>query len=1797
MTPYKALVGIVVFALVSASLATGARASSPGQLEVTFFAVGQGDSALYRGPCGELGLIDANSAAVAPVVAAVGGRPLKWISTSHYDADHIAGVTGLASRGLVPGTVYDRGGDRDAKNTRTYREYFDYVHSGIVRHVPLTIDDEFSLCDGADKVSFKVHWVGTADPVVDGRPVTEENDRGICLKVEYRDFDLATCGDINGVSEGSRRNVESVVAPRIGDVEVAKVNHHGARYSSNASYVSTLSAQASVASLGANSYGHPHPDVVARWREEGDLFLTNQPDGLPEDGTVTVATTGVRGFSVSTSHSGERKQYPFDENRFSVSDATVTEGDEGSVTATFVISRPLAGSSASVDFHTADGTAQAGSDYASLMGSVVFAPETIEIPVNVTVSGDDEKEPSETLALQITSPDTNLLGDVVGQATIVNDDGFGALDVIAKTGDTVNIGGVSASLTGLGPEPSINDDGTVAFVGRHGGGEGIFVWEDDAVRNINPQFSQNPSRTFGDTVQINNEGMVVGRDRVSGSPPSSRIRVWNSHASNEHTVVAVGGTSNPDNFTAVAGPASLGNNGGVAFVGITPFATNLVTSAPPYEENSLAALHTGLRPMVDDDGRVVVKVTGGSGTGDVLRLYSGNLEPLPSVACAPGAICAHPEFTLIGRAAGTSDDGTLVSFYAVTEPADNTAGVFASVAQPDGTRLLVRAAGVSGNGYLDPGETWDDLDGNGRFDTPSETDRGPFSRFEPHARVAVNQGGGDASTATVVFTGYDTDDKKGLYSARLDLSSLIVEAATPVLRLGDEVDGLSGTVDGFSVFDPLNTGEDQDLVLWAKTSTGLEAILHQRSSVTPLVFIAGAGGSELFDPSGEKLWLRLFEGQRFIGERLNLKDPANQQLAAHDVLREVVPGAQIYGPLLETLKSHGYREYSFLEGGAFRPERRTAAGCDTSQSNERPNLFVFAYDWRKDNASNAEKLKDFMGCVQQFHPEAKVNVLAHSMGGVLARRYIIDNPAQHRVNSLVTMGTPWLGAPKMLFVLESGHFLPFVASGPGVKAAVETMPALHQLLPSRASLALGAPPPLGEAGRDFDGDGRDDEFYDFDKLVDVLNHKHPGFAPGTTGDRFHGHALGSSAQDDWQDDASGVDYYHLFGQEGSETTPEQVVAVRWWTCIIDKVDPTRDCNLPELLRLEFGAGDGTVPTLSASRRGLADFNHRTATVLPVPGEAQGHNGMLRNPDLQRQVLTWLDDEGGPKPPHGATPLSLASAAQKSDTAAALAAPPIPGPSHWLTVVGGRSVVVSDDKGNDTAPVDGTTLRGTVPGVEQFFVGDDAVTVAMPAGEPILTSFETTGEPMLIEVLTSDGSGTVAGAARYLDLELPGGISAVVEATASGVTDLRYDGDGDGTFESSVAPTVSLSGPDAQDRDGPALTITETPAGDSTTVAVLGEDSGAGVNDIYYSLDGSHFAPYTGEVSVNPKDHAVVWVLADDSAGNRSAASHRLTPAPADEPPVAEDVIVGTSEDAPVEVALNGEDPEGAPLTFKTITEPSHGNLSGTGATRTYHPAPDFHGTDHFTYVANDGREDSNVATVTITVAPVNDAPIATDDSLSIVTGTALTLAAPGVLANDRDADGDTLRAELVGRASQGTVDLLPDGSLHYVPAAGFQGTDQFTYLVADGTLKSHLATVVITVAPSNAPDCSRFSPSSGVLWPPNHKLRSITVTGARNTPGGPLAVTITGVEQDELVNGLGDGDQGPDAVFTAVPDEVRLRAERSGDGDGRVYWVLFTATDTTGASCSGAVTVGVPHHQNGPPAVDSSPPRFNSRGV
>src|SRR5207253_797573 len=170
------------------------------------------------------------------------------------------------------------------------------------------------------------------------------------------------------------------------------------------------------------------------------------------------------------------------------------------------------------------------------------------------------------------------------------------------------------------------------------------------------------------------------------------------------------------------------------------------------------------------------------------------------------------------------------------------------------------------------------------------------------------------------------------------------------------------------------------------------------------------------------------------------------------------------------------------------------------------------------------------------------------------------------------------------------------------------------------------------------------------------------------------------------------------------------------------------------------------------------------------------------------------------------------------------------------------------------------------------------------------------------------------------------------------------------------------------------------------------------------------------------------------------------------------------------VLANDTDVDDDPLTAILVDGPAHGTLNlNSDGSFTYTPALNYNGPDSFTYKANDGQADSPTnATVSITVTPVNDAPVAAnDDSYTTAEDTQLTVSAEGRRVEEGDVDGDALSAVLVSNPTHGTLTLNGDGSFTYMPALNFNGIDSFTYKASDDQAQSGVATVTITVTPVN----------------------------------------------------------------------------------------------------------------------------------
>lgn len=192
--------------------------------------------------------------------------------------------------------------------------------------------------------------------------------------------------------------------------------------------------------------------------------------------------------------------------------------------------------------------------------------------------------------------------------------------------------------------------------------------------------------------------------------------------------------------------------------------------------------------------------------------------------------------------------------------------------------------------------------------------------------------------------------------------------------------------------------------------------------------------------------------------------------------------------------------------------------------------------------------------------------------------------------------------------------------------------------------------------------------------------------------------------------------------------------------------------------------------------------------------------------------------------------------------------------------------------------------------------------------------------------------------------------------------------------------------------------------------------------------------------------------------------------PSNHRPNAENQSITTAEDTTVNIELNATDADQNPLTYDVVNGPMHGTLNGTPPNLTYTSNANFHGSDRFTFKVNDGHVDSDTATVTITVTPVNDRPVANDLTLSTTEGTPIAIALTG-----SDVDSDELAFSIINDPTHGQLSGAAP-KLTYTPDAGYTGQDEFQLKVNDGQLDSNVATVTITVKPMGSANSTIYLP-------------------------------------------------------------------------------------------------------------------------
>ncbi len=464
--------------------------------------------------------------------------------------------------------------------------------------------------------------------------------------------------------------------------------------------------------------------------------------------------------------------------------------------------------------------------------------------------------------------------------------------------------------------------------------------------------------------------------------------------------------------------------------------------------------------------------------------------------------------------------------------------------------------------------------------------------------------------------------------------------------------------------------------------------------------------------------------------------------------------------------------------------------------------------------------------------------------------------------------------------------------------------------------------------------------------------------------------------------------------------------------------------------------------------------------------------------------------------------------------------------------------------------------------DQFSVNENGQLVISLPDSILNNDSDPEGDTLEAILVTQPANGT-------LTLNPDGTFTYTPDAGFSGIDTFTYVAN-DGTSDSNIV-TVTINVIEAN--DPPAGTNDEYEVNEDTTLTIPA--AGVLANDIdpdgdpleailvtdvangtlTLNADGSF--EYTPDENFNGID--TFTYIANDGTEDSEIITVTINVNPINDVPIAAPDEYNAIEDTELVIQLpegilsNDTDVDGDTLNAILVTDVSNGilNLNADGSFE-YQPDQDFTGIDTFTYMANDGSSDSNIVTVTINVAPVNDAPIAQDDQYETNEDTTLNIPATGVIANDSDVDGDPLEASLVTDVANGTLTLNADGSFEYIPDANFNGEDTFTYLVNDGTENSNTVTVTIIVNPVNdlpvaEGDAYQAIEDTELVIP----LSESILNNDTDIDGDTLAAILVQDVQNGILNLNEDGtfEYLPDENFNGIDFFTYLASDGSGNSN------------------------------------------------
>jgi hypothetical protein len=695
------------------------------------------------------------------------------------------------------------------------------------------------------------------------------------------------------------------------------------------------------------------------------------------------------------------------------------------------------------------------------------------------------------------------------------------------------------------------------------------------------------------------------------------------------------------------------------------------------------------------------------------------------------------------------------------------------------------------------------------------------------------------------------------------------------------------------------------LALWAAGS--LPAGAHAAPSREPVIIIPGVAGSELTATSafrlsvgdgrggtftrdyraGEKVWVNTLEALRTGDDDY------------FDVLKLQADGRTPVAPALAP---------SGIYGGAYDD---LIAYLERQGYVRDVDLWLFPYDWRMDIRAAHERLDTLVSRALvtanrgQTDPGAwtvaRVDLIGHSMGGLVGRSYVADPARAARVDQLITLGSPQLGSAKFLKTLMYGdafgpYFLGIGLNPLEIRDVVQNMPGAMQLLPSRPYYRYydgsdGARLSPYVEDRDVDGDGRSSGALTYDAVDRLLR------ATGANGtvlgvaDSYH-----READELRNGGLNGVRWYALAGYGHATTGQLREYTGACWTWSGYKPCPKRD-ELPV-------DGDGTVGLMSATmgdpyRQRLIDSGASLAYVRREHGALVADDELLGARTGDGPVLTWIGEQlRAPGFQLAEMPLPAVlylpritlttpeGGRAEEGAASANAVHSTPPPSLegvWIAALGPVALEAQDAGGAVSGRGAGVEearlqIHGSsyerLPESEFLFVQHDSpYTLRLAADREGSTDLK----------LRWLSGGEVGRTVVYLGIRLgPNGRAELAiepgdwaKSAAGDWPALAVDQEGDGFFEARVPASAVLDARASADADAPLVSLAapqQKAGGDAVTIHWSADDAGAGLLRTQATIDpdtpGARLVQNGENVSLPAGPHRLV-VIAQDLAGNTS----------------------------------------------------------------------------------------------------------------------------------------------------------------------------------------------------------------------------------------------------------------------------------------------------------------------------------------